>query len=153
MADRVSATIAIGGTVSAAQFARLVELIALYDLRLDWDGEVFTPDQIPTGDALRLCAYDVPWGTFEDLEQYCCNEQIAYQRWSGSCSGSFGAERIVYDGKTGPLNFAVTDDDHVVVYAQAIDQLGSMRAIRRYIAQAEIAIPPLVVLEAPAAAA
>jgi hypothetical protein len=145
MADRVSATIAIGGTVSAAQFARLVELIALYDLRVDWDGDVFTPDQLPTGDALRLCAYEVAWGNFEELEQYCCNEQIVYQRWSGACSGSFGAERIVYDGKTGPLNFAVDDDDNVLVDAQAIDQLGSMRAIRRYIAQAEIVIPPFAI--------
>ena len=145
MADRVSASIVIGGTVSSAQFARLLELIALYDLRLDWDGDVFTHDQLPTGDALRLYAYEVAWGNFEELEQYCCNEQIVYQRWSVACSGSFGAERIVYDGKAGPLNFAVDDDDNVLVYAQAIDQLGSMRAIRRYIAQAEIVIPPFAI--------
>ncbi|MVZ98116.1 hypothetical protein EUU23_10470 [Sphingorhabdus sp. IMCC26285] len=55
----------------------------------------------------------------------------AYQRWSGACSGSFGAERIVFDGKTGPLNFAVDDDDRLGLHVETIGRLGSMGAVRR----------------------
>ena len=146
MADRVSASIAIGGTVSPAQFAELAAHIADYDLRIEWGGEPFDPKRLPQNDALRLFADEVPWGMFDDLEQYCCDEGLAYQRWSGSCPGSLGAERIVHDGKTGPLNFTVDEDDMLMLHAQTIEQLCSMRAIRRYIAQAEIMLPPFAVL-------
>lgn len=145
MADRVSASIAIGGTANPAQLAQLAAHIADYDLRMDWDGEPFDPADLPKGDTLRLFAHEVPRGIFDDLEQFCCDAGLAYHRWSGACPGSFGAERIVHDGKTGPLNFSVDEDDNVVLHAQTIGQLGSMRAIRRYIAQAEIDLPPFTV--------
>lgn len=141
MADRVAANIIIGGCVTPEQFAALTELIAAEDLRVEWDGDPFDANKIEPDQPLRLYAYEVPWGSFEALEQYCCDQHIAYQRWSGGCSGSFGAERIVFDGKTGPFNFAVDDDDRLVLHTQTIGQLGSMRAIRRYIAEAEIDIP------------
>ncbi|MBL0923457.1 MAG: hypothetical protein IBJ12_03190 [Sphingomonadaceae bacterium] len=145
MADRVSASIAIGGTVSVAQLEQLAAHIADYDLRIEWDGEPFDPAQLPQDDALRRFAHEVPWGIFDGLEQFCCDEGLAYQRWSGSCPGSFGAERVVHDGKTGPLNFSVDEDDNLVLHAQTIEQLGSIRAIRRYIAQAEIELPTFCV--------
>src|SRR3546814_15956704 len=147
MADRVSASIAIGGKVSPTQLAELAAHIADYDLRIEWDGEPFDPIHLPQEDALRLFAHEVPWGIFDTLEQFCCDSGLAYQRWSGSCPGSFGAERIVHDGKTGPLNFDVDEDDHIVLHAQTIGPLGSMSAIRRYIAQAEIELPPFPVID------
>lgn len=145
MADRVSANITIGGSVSPEQLAALAVHIAAEDLRVEWGGEAFDPGRIEPDQPLRLFADEVAWGSFETLEQYCCDQQIAYQRWSGACSGSFGAERIVYDGKNGPLNFAVDDDDRLVLHVQTIERLGSMRAIRRYVAEAEFDIPAFVV--------
>ena len=146
MADRVAANIVIGGRVTPEQFAALAALIAAEDLRVEWDGEPFDTGKIEPDQPLRLYACEVPCGSFEALEQYCCDQQIAYQRWSGGCSGSFGAERIVYDGNTGPFNFAVDEDDRLVLRAQTIGQLGSMRAIRRYIAEADIEIPAFAVM-------
>ncbi len=146
MADRVAATIIIGGRVTQEQFEALAVIIAAEDLRLDWDGDPFDPKHIEPDQPLRLYAYEVAWGRFEALEQYCCNEQIAYQRWSGGCPGAFGAERIVFDGKSGPFNFTVDEDDRLVLHAQTIGQLGSMRAIRRYIAEADIEIPAFAVM-------
>lgn len=147
MADRVSATITIGGNVTRCQFDQLVLLIANEGLSLDWDGEPFAPDQRVEGEPLRLCAYDVPWGMFEALEQYCCDNHIGYRRWSGACPGSFGAERIIYDGKSGPFNYDVNDDDIVMLTVQTIEQLGSMRAIRAYLNPSAFEIPPLVVAD------
>jgi hypothetical protein len=120
MADRVSASITIGGIVSAAQFAAITDMILWNDLRTEWDGPKFTPDQIVENEPLALHAHETPWGMFDDLEQYCCDHQIAYTRWSGGSAGNFGPERIVYDGKHGPLNYDVDDDDHVVVHAHTI---------------------------------
>jgi hypothetical protein len=145
MADRVSASITIGGTVTADQFAILNSMIVAHGLSTEWDGPDFTPDQCIEGNPLTLYAHETPWGMFDDLEQYCCNHDIPYLRWSGGCAGSFGPERIVYDGKSGPLNYDVDEDDHVVIHADTIAQLGSMRAIRRYLKAAEIILPPLVV--------
>src|SRR3546814_11227400 len=61
MADRVSASIAIGGKVSPTQLAELAAHIADYDLRIEWDGEPFDPIHLPQEDALRLFAHEVPW--------------------------------------------------------------------------------------------
>ena len=144
MADRVSASIVIGGTVSPKQFDMLAALIASHDLSTDWDGPAFARDTLVEGEPLRLYAHETPWGMFDDLEQYCCDQHIAYVRWSGACPGSFGAERIVFDGKGGPLNFSV-DDDHIVLHEQTIDQLGSMRAIRAYLKPAAFEPPAFTV--------
>jgi hypothetical protein len=146
MADRVSASITIGGTVNADQFAELTSMIVAHGLSTEWDGPDFTADQYIVGEPLALFANETPWGMFDDLEQYCCNHHIPYIRWSGGCVGSFGPERIVYDGESGPLNYDVDEDDHVVVHAHTIGQLGSMRAIRHYLKAAEIMLPPLVVI-------
>ena len=148
MADRVSASIVIGGAVSPEQFDVLSDLIASHDLSIEWDGPAFAPDERVEGEPLRLYAHETPWGMFDDLEQYCCDQHIPYVRWSGACAGSFGAERIVFDGKTGPLNYSVDDDDHIVLHEQTIDQLGSMRAIRAYLKPAAFEVPPLVIVEA-----
>ncbi|MBL0925910.1 MAG: hypothetical protein IBJ12_15775 [Sphingomonadaceae bacterium] len=145
MADRVSASITIGGEVTPEQFDALTDMIAWNDLRTEWDGRVFARDQIIEGQPLALHAHEVPWGMFDDIEQYCCNHHIAYVRWSGGCPGSFGPERIVYDGNAGPLNYDVDEDDHVVLHAHTIEQLGSMRAIRSYLKAADIMVPPLVI--------
>jgi hypothetical protein len=114
MADRVSASITIGGKVTADQFTAITDMILWNDLRTEWDGPEFTPDQITKGEPLALHVHETPWGMFDDLEQYCCDQQIAYKRWSGGSAGNYGPERIVYDGKHGPLNYDVDDDDHVV---------------------------------------
>jgi hypothetical protein len=149
MPDCAAANITIGGIVTREQFTALCGLIADADLRIEWGGAPFDPARLPQDDALRLFAEAAPWGEFDDLEQYCCDQTIAYQRWSASCPGSFGAERIVHDGKAGPLNFAADEDDRLVVHAQTIEQLGSMRAIRRYIRQAEVDLPSFTVADGP----
>ena len=148
MADRVSANIVIGGTVSPEQFEMLTHLIAPHNLSTEWDGPAFAPDARVEGEPLRLYAHETPWGMFDDLEQYCCDQRIAYVRWSGACPGSFGAERIVFDGTGGPLNYSVDDDDHIVLHEQTIDKLGSMRAIRAYLKPAAFEVPPLTIVQA-----
>ena len=152
MSDRVSASITIGGLVTPDQFAQLAGLIMAEGLATEWGGEDFAPDNRIPGEPLNLFAHEVPWGRFEALEQYCCDQGIAYRRWSGSCPGSFGAERIVFDGSNGPFNYDTNDDDEIMLSVATISQLGSMRAIHDYLKPAEIEIPPLVIASAVRAA-
>ena len=121
----------------------LIAIIAFEGLCTDWEGTDFTPDRIEHGKPLDLMAYEVPWGRFERLEQFCVNHGLAYQRNSGACPGSFGAERIVFDGSNGPFNFDTNDDDVVMVSQETIVRLGSLDAITAYFADAEILVPPL----------
>jgi hypothetical protein len=58
-----------------------------------------------------------------------------------------GAERIIFDGKHGPFNYSVDEDDHVVLHEQTITQLGSIRAIHAYLKPASFAVPPLVIAD------
>ena len=149
MSDRVSANITIGGPVTTKQWTALLELIAGEDLRTEWDGPAFTAATPLESRALHLFAHEVPWGRFETLEQYACNERIAYRRWSGGYSGSFGPEIIVFDssGKDGPLNYDADEDERVVLHPETIEQLGSMRAIRAYLKPPAFEPLPLVISE------
>lgn len=145
MSEYCYACISIGGNINADQFAQLSELIKAEGLSDEIDDTPFDPDALVTGEPLRLHNYNASYGTFEALEQYCCNEGIAYRRWCAACTGVFDAERIVFDGKTGPLNYSTNDDDHVMLHVQTIMDLGSMRAIRSYLKPADFDVPPLVV--------
>ena len=146
MSDRVSASISIGGVLPAALSDELFALIQLEGLSTEWDGSDFAADQIEQGKPLDLMAYDVPWGIFNELEQFCVSHGLAYQRNSGACPGSFGAERIVFDGKTGPFNYDTNDDNVLIVSRETITNLGSLRAVRAYFKQADIAIPPFEIV-------
>jgi len=80
MADRVSASITIGGAVSRDQYQVLCALISDEALCTEWDGDQFTPDAHIEGEPLSLYAHEVSWGCFNALEQYCCVNGIAYHR-------------------------------------------------------------------------
>jgi hypothetical protein len=147
MSDRVSASISIGGAVTPDQWAALLKLIEAEDLRTEWDGPAFTASTPLEASALHLFAHEVPWGRFEALEQYTCNEGVAYRRWSGGYPGSFGPEIIVFDGNNGPLNYNADEDERVVLNPETIERLGSMRAIRTYLKPATFEPPPLVISE------
>ena len=149
MSDRVSASISIGGTVTLDQWAALLKLIEAEDLRTEWDGPAFTASTLLESSALHLFTYEVPWGRFTQLEQYACDERIAYRRWSGGYPGSFGPEIIVFNGsgKDGPLNYDADEDERVVLHPETIEQLGSMRAIRAYLKPAAFEPPPLIIAD------
>ena len=145
MSEYCYACISIGGNISADQFAQLSELIKAEGLSDEIDDTPFDPDALVADEPLRLHNYNASYGTFEALEQYCCDQGIAYCRWCAACPGVFDAERIIFDGKTGPLNYSTDDDDHIMLHVQTIMQLGSMRKIRSYIKPADFEVPPLVV--------
>jgi hypothetical protein len=149
MSEYSFACISIVGTVSAAQFAELSELIKAEGLSDEIDDVPFDPERLVAGEPLRLHHYNASYGTFEALEQYCCNQGIAYRRWCAACTGVFDAERVIFDGNSGPLNYSTDDDDHIMLHVQTIMQLGSMRAIRSYIKPADFDVPPLVVVTEP----
>ena len=149
MADRVSASITVGGTVTPAACSELAEVIASEDLSTEWDGDPFKPDQRTEGEPLRLFAHEVAWGRFEELEAWCFEHRIPFARWSGAYGGEWGAERVVFTGSGEPISYAADEDDRVMIDRDTAEWLGSIDAIRAYFDAAEFEVPPLVVESEP----
>ena len=84
MSDRVSVSIAIGGTLAADLRDTFIATIADHGLSIEWDGAAFDASQLPANDALRLYAHDVAWGRLDALEAFCVAQGLAFTRWSGT---------------------------------------------------------------------
>jgi hypothetical protein len=57
MADRVSASISIGGSIPRSTYSELVEHIRAEGLATEWDGELFDTDHRTLGIPLSLLAH------------------------------------------------------------------------------------------------
>lgn len=145
MADRVSASIALGGTLPAALLPDLLAAIECEGLSTEWDGAPFAADQLPTDGPFMLMAHDVAWGCFRELEAFCVENRLPFARWSGGCPGAWGAERTVFTGTGEPQCFAADEDDYVLIGRCTAERLGSFAAIIAHFDAADAAIPPLVI--------
>ncbi|HEX7855010.1 MAG TPA: hypothetical protein VF503_15075 [Sphingobium sp.] len=145
MADRVSASITLGGSISIGAFAELVAIIANEGLSTEWDGEAFEPHHRTIGAPLSLYAHEVAWGYFNELESWCARNQIAFARWSGGYGGQWGPERVIHTGDGELTSYAVTEDDVAVIAREAIEQLGSYAAVLDRFSAADFTVPPLIV--------
>lgn len=145
MADRVSASVALGGTITAAQLDELTQLVNDEGLSTDWGGEPFQPSQLAQGEPLQLHAHEVAWGMFEELEAWCREHHVPYVRWSGSYGSEWGAERVVFDGAGEPNSYDADESDRIFVDRAKVERLGSVAAILAHFDAAEFALPPLAV--------
>lgn len=146
MADRVSASITIGGTITAAIYEQLGAIVADEGLSIEWDGSIFEPHERVEGEPLRLCAHEVAWGRFEDLEAFCAEQRIPFARWSGAYPGEWDPERVVFTGSGEPQSFGASEGDEVMIGRHTAEALGSYAAIIANFDAADCPIPPLVVL-------
>lgn len=145
MADRVSASITIGGVLPASLLDELALIIESEGVGIDWEGTPFDPGTLPKNDALRLMAHEVAWGRFEDLEAFCVENSLPFARWSGAYPGQWGAERTVFTGSGEPQCYAADEDDYVLIGRCTAERLGSLAAILSHFDAADFAVPPLVV--------
>lgn len=145
MADRVSASIEIGGNISASGYAELAEIIAAEGLSTEWDGETFKPEDRTVGEPLTLYAHQVPWGRFEELESWCIKNRLPFARWSGGFGTEWTAERVVFTGDGGPRFYIADECDRILVDRGVIEQLGSIEAILAHFDAADTVLPPLAV--------
>lgn len=75
------------------------------------------------------------------LEDWLLEAGLPFVRWAGGCAGSLRPERVIATGDSTLSTCAVTDDDEVILDRGAIEQLGSMEAIRAFFAAANFALP------------
>jgi hypothetical protein len=63
-----------------------------------------------------LVGPEVAWGCFAAIEEFCADHGLLFARWAGGASGSFGAERVVFDGME-LQSFAASEDDQILISA------------------------------------
>ena len=145
MADRVPASIELGGVIDAATYAELVGAIQTEGLSVEWDGETFEPHHRTEGELLRLHAFEVAWGRFDTLEALCIEKGLPFVRWSGGYGGNWGPERIVFSGEGDTHSYEANEDDQVVIGRHLVTELGTHEAVLAYFDAADFKVPPLVV--------
>lgn len=143
MADRVSASIVLGGTLTATDYAELSKIIVSEGLSIEWDGERFEPDHRTVGEPLSLYAHEVAWGRFEELETWCVEKKLPFSRWSGAYGGEWSAERVVFTGAREPTSYIADEEDRIMIDRTTVEKLGSVEAIVAYFDAADVAVPPL----------
>ena len=144
MVDRASASIIIGG---ALPLPFLDDFLAAAEAdygMVGWDEGPVTAAVIDGCGSLEICAYDLSGGIFDALESFCVEHRLPFVRSSGSCSGVFGPERVVYDGVTDPEAFETSEGDAVLIDLATILRLGSLAAVEAWFARADFTPPPLM---------
>ena len=142
MADRVSASISIGGSLDRDKLLDLAAIVNAEGLSTDWDGEDITLSQLPSDAALTLMAHEVAWGRFDALEEFCVAEGLPFARWSGFYAGQWGAERVVFVGVREPASYVTDEEDRVLLDRPTVDRLATIEGIRDYFAAADFSVPP-----------
>lgn len=147
MSDRVSASITLGGTLPRAKLRELLNVIAAEGLSTQWDGEPFSADQIPAEAPLELFAHQVVGGSFDQVESFCVSHALPFVRWCDGYTGGWSPERLVFGGAGEPRSNMVKECDQVVIGRAEIRLLGSLEAIEAHFASAEMAVPPLTLVD------
>ena len=143
MPDCASASITIGGRVSPEQFVTLCRLIADEDLRIEQDGEIFTPEDHVDGQPLQLFDHQAIGGHFPVLELWCLQNGLSYSRWCAGYSGSWLPEREVFTGSGDVATYPADENGATVATRDILDQHESLASLRAWFAAADVRIPPL----------
>lgn len=143
MADRASASTIIGGRVRRSTIPRLIRAIEGDNGLKDWDGEPIDHNSIVSGELLDVYAFDLPGGIFESVESFCELNKIAFVLSSGSCSGAFGPERVVFDGLDSARHYELNESDEVVLTRRELADLGSLETANAWFASAEYMPAPI----------
>ena len=101
MADRVPASIQIGGNISAAVFAELLHIIAFEGLSPEWGGEPFDAESRVLGQPLALFDESCAWGKIDNLEAFGIQDGASFV-------GTTGADDVDVDGETAPFGASIS---------------------------------------------
>ena len=162
MADRVSVTITLGGTIAPTLVDQLIAAINSEGLTLEYEGgEPIGPQDLINGQPLTLCAHEVAWGTLNLVEDFCREHCLPYCRSYASFPGGWSGGRSIYrgvdmvtalhvDSENTPhvvSEYIASDNDEIMIDAETAERLGSYDAIMDYFADADFTVPPLEIID------
>jgi hypothetical protein len=145
MADRVSASIRLGGTLSEAAYHVLADIILTERLSIEWDGEPFDHSHRTPGQPLDLHAHEVIGGQFDELEERCVELKLPFVRSCDGYPGEWSPERVVFTGEGQPTSYPADEGGFVVMGRETAEKLSSLEAIIAWFDAADFPVPPLIV--------
>lgn len=143
MADRVSVSITIGGSLAAALRDQFVALNADHGLAPDWDGYGFDVSQLPEDGPLIVCAHEVPWGMLPSLEGFCVEHRLPFVLQYDAYTGQWNAGRTVFRCYGEPESYACDEEGNMLVDRGTVVRLASIAAILALFDAADFVVPPL----------
>ncbi|MGQ2933673.1 hypothetical protein [Sphingopyxis sp.] len=146
MADRVAASITIGGSVTGAEFITLYRLIAAEDLTVGEDGDPFSPGDWTDGEPLKLFDHQAIGGQFEALEAWCVQHGLPFSRWCAGFPGGWEPERVVFTGTGAIETYPATENGNAIATRDNLDLHESLATLHAWFAAAHFEIPPLEIL-------
>ncbi|WP_150293645.1 hypothetical protein [Sphingobium estronivorans] len=145
MANRVSASIRLGGALPPAAYEELAGIILAKRLSIEWDGEPFDPSHRTPGEPLDLYAHEVIGGRFQELEDRCVELKLPFVRLCDGYLAEWNPERVVFTGEGEPASYPADEAGHVVMNRGTAERLGSLEAIIAWFDAADFRVPPLIV--------
>jgi len=121
MADRFSAKIEIGGTITKHQAQGLITVIRHSGASHEWGDAPFKPETIKDivelvreDGILELVDHEARYGEFPDLEDYLVASQIPFDRHSDA-QYEYDGELVSYRPETGRITHTATEDGNRMV--------------------------------------
>lgn len=145
MANRVSASIRLGGSLSPDDYEELAEIILAGRMSIEWDGEPFDPSHRTPGKPLDLYAREVIGGQFEELEEMCVDLKLPFVRSCDGYAGEWNPERVVFTGDGEPTSYPTDEGGYAVMNRRTAERLGSFEAITAWFDAGDSRVPPLIV--------
>lgn len=146
MADRASASIVLGGTLSHIHVDALIAAIEVDRLCIDYGDRPLREGDILSGFPLYGAATDVAGASFDAIETFCREHGLHYVRRSDACPGSWGTNMVVFTGSGDVRAFASDEAGTVMLSIDEIRDLASMSAIYNHVGPAMLDVGPLFIV-------
>lgn len=143
MSDRVCASIEIGGTLPRSALEALVDVILGEGVGYEYGSCLETKQQVldyieSRNDlTLFLCANEVPWGEFTELQQFCERHQMHYKLCYDGYFDSWSAGVKIYNPLTGDKTWTADANHRPVFTALELTQFASIKDAIANLRQAE----------------
>jgi hypothetical protein len=112
----------------------------------EWEGEALSDDDIKSGEHLRMRAHDVTIGDVDEIEEFCCTNDLPFVCWTDGSAGSFNPETIIWVGEGPRHSFNATGDSKTLISEEEARELGSYEAILKHFALGSFEPPVLTIV-------
>jgi hypothetical protein len=147
MANRSSASITIGGSLSRTLLSAFLEAVACDQLCVDYGDRIIEEGDIVSGTPFYGAAASVRGGVFDATEAFCRAHDLRYIRRSDACIGGWDPSVEIYSGAGDASAFNTTSSGAAVITLDDFRRLGRLAAIEAHFAAADFEPGPLVIVE------
>ena len=133
MSDRANASIIIGGKLKKHLAQGLIDAIRDDGASTDWGEPTFSSETLLDATtkygSIRFVGEDLNQANFVEIEQFCIDHKLHFQKWTGQCLGAWDSDVTDYypptkaGGKGKFITRPTNNDDQLLVHPAAISKV------------------------------